>query len=99
MRPPEVGDGRPPEREPANVEKVGYQATNYTSTSHQPSGRHTADCSVRRPHTGRYACGWRDGFRAGAADALRVAGRRLPVETWHTIEALADAYELAGGDG
>ncbi|MGO9155888.1 hypothetical protein [Mycobacterium sp.] len=54
---------------------------------------------MRRPHTGRYACGWRDGFRAGAADALRVAGRRLPVETWHTIEALADAYELAGGDG
>jgi hypothetical protein len=49
-------------------------------------------------HIGRYASGWRDGFRAGAADALRVAGRRLPVETWHIVEELADQYELAADD-
>jgi hypothetical protein len=29
---------------------------------------------------------------------LRVAGRCLPVETWHIIEALADQYELAADD-
>jgi hypothetical protein len=49
-------------------------------------------------HLGRYASGWRDGFTAGAVDALRVVGRRLPVETWHVIEALADQYELAADD-
>jgi hypothetical protein len=43
--------------------------------------------------------GWKHGFAAGAADALRVAGRRLPVETWHIVEALASEYELAGSDG
>jgi hypothetical protein len=47
-------------------------------------------------HLGRYASGWRDGFTAGAVDALRCAGRRLPVETWHIIEDLAEQYELAG---
>jgi hypothetical protein len=56
------------------------------------------DCITSRRRVGLYASGWRDGFKAGAADALRVAGRRLPVETWNTIEALADAYELAAGD-
>jgi hypothetical protein len=58
--------------------------------------QHPQDKAPR--HLGRYASGWRDGFAAGAADALRVAGRRLPVETWHIVEALADAYELAAGD-
>ena len=47
-------------------------------------------------HLGRYASGWRDGFAAGAADALRCAGRQLPPETWAILEDLADAYELAG---
>jgi hypothetical protein len=51
----------------------------------------------RRPRLGRYAAGWRHGFTAGAVDALRVAGRQLPPESWHVVEALADAYELAGG--
>jgi hypothetical protein len=49
-------------------------------------------------HLGLYAAGWRDGFSAGAADALRVAGRHLPPETWHVVEALADQYDLAAGD-
>jgi hypothetical protein len=49
-------------------------------------------------HIGRYTAGWRDGFTAGAADALRVAARHLPVETWHIIESLANQYELVGSD-
>ena len=49
-------------------------------------------------HIGRYTAGWRDGFTAGAVDALRVAGRYLPVETWHIIEQLANQYDLAGSD-
>jgi hypothetical protein len=91
--PPDKDEGRLP-REPADVEKVGYQATIITTSHRQAAG--TSHPSVRRPHIGRYACGWRDGFRAGAADALRVAGRRLPAEHWHVVEALADAYEAAG---
>ena len=50
------------------------------------------------PRIGRYGSGWRDGFTAGAIDALRVAGRHLPVEQWHVVEMLADAYELAADD-
>lgn len=42
---------------------------------------------------------WRDGFAHGFHDALRIAGRRLPPEARHLIDALADAYALAGGDG
>jgi hypothetical protein len=49
-------------------------------------------------HLGRYACGWRDGFGYGFRDALRLAGRRLPPEYWHIVEALADEFDLAGGD-
>jgi hypothetical protein len=69
--------------------------TTTTAKKQKPAHSH---CITGRRHLGLYASGWRDGFSAGAADALRVAGRHLPVETWHTIEALADAYELAGGD-
>ncbi|WP_322859151.1 hypothetical protein U8D42_03980 [Mycobacterium europaeum] len=60
--------------------------------------QHRVHSNARRPRLGMYACGWRAGFAAGAADALRVAGRRLPVETWHIIEVLADQYELAADD-
>ncbi len=83
---------------PPNDEKVVTKPPITYTTSHQPSARGTADFTARRPHISRYASGWRDGFRAGAADALRVAGRRLPVEHWHVVEALADAYELVGDD-
>ncbi|MGO9097889.1 MAG: hypothetical protein ACLP9Y_00020 [Mycobacterium sp.] len=48
-----------------------------------------------RRQCGLYASGWRDGFTAGAVDALPQAGRRLPIEAWHVLEQLADEYELA----
>jgi hypothetical protein len=38
----------------------------------------------------RYAGAWRSGFTRGAVDALRVAGKHLPIETWHIVEALTD---------
>jgi hypothetical protein len=65
-----------------------------------PTTTHTRQVkrSAASPHIGRYASGWRAGFMAGAADALRQAGRRLPVETWHVVEELADAYALAADD-
>jgi hypothetical protein len=44
---------------------------------------------------GLYGSGWCDGFRAGAADALRQAGRRLPLEAWLVVEQLADEYAMA----
>ena len=58
------------------------------------------------PHhqVGLDASGWRDGFKAGAIDALRRAGRWLPgdpdtwPEIWAALDALADAYQLAGDD-
>lgn len=44
---------------------------------------------------GRHADAWRWGFGCGFRDALRLAARQLPPETWDTLEALADQYELA----
>jgi hypothetical protein len=55
-------------------------------------------CIAGRPRVGRYALAWREGFTAGAIDALRLAGRRLPAEAWNVLDELADAYELAVGD-
>jgi hypothetical protein len=49
-------------------------------------------------HLGHYGGAWREGFGHGFRDALRIAARRLPPETWHTLAQLADEYELAGGD-
>jgi hypothetical protein len=49
-------------------------------------------------HIGRYTCGWRDGFTAGAIDALRLAARRLPPEAWNVLDKLADQYALAVRD-
>ncbi len=57
-----------------------------------------------RHQVGLYAAGWKDGFQAGAVDALRRAGRWLPgdpdtwPDIWAALDVLADAYELAGGD-
>jgi hypothetical protein len=42
--------------------------------------------------------GFREGFARGFRDALRLAARRLPPETWPALEALADQYDLASGD-
>jgi hypothetical protein len=67
-----------------------------TAKKQKPGQQH---CMPGRRRVGLYASGWRDGFKAGAADALRVAGRHLPAETWPVVEALASEYDLAGGDG
>jgi hypothetical protein len=48
-------------------------------------------------HLGRYTSGWRDGFKAGAVDALRLGARRLAPECWQVLDELASDYELAGG--
>jgi hypothetical protein len=90
----------PPDEKTTAPSKLGApppssSPTPTTTTKQKPGHAH---CITGRRHIGRYASGWRDGFRAGAADALRVAGRHLPPETWHAIEALADAYELAADD-
>lgn len=39
---------------------------------------------------------YREGFARGFRDALRLAARRLPPETWPVLDALADEHELAG---
>lgn len=44
------------------------------------------------------AHGFREDFARGFRDALRLAARRLPPETWPTLDALADEYDLAGSD-
>ncbi|HUH70029.1 MAG TPA: hypothetical protein VLZ05_14940 [Mycobacterium sp.] len=59
-----------------------------------PAGGHV------ETRSGAYADGWRDGFTAGAIDALRQAGRELPPETWYPLEKLSERYERAhAGDG
>lgn len=72
-----------------------------------PSVKRPSQTHTRHPHgttaprhIGRYATGWRNGFKAGAVDALRRAGRWLPPDpdTWAVLEDLADAYRLAGDD-
>jgi hypothetical protein len=58
----------------------------------QDVSQHQCD-TLRLTHP--YACGWRDGFRAGAVDMLGLAHRELPDEA-HTLLAvlarLADNY-------
>ncbi len=60
--------------------------------------RRRVHSSAQRSRRGRYGCAWREGFGYGFRDALRLAARELPPETWHTLDRLADEYELAGDD-
>jgi hypothetical protein len=85
--------GEPPGPPPTNLFTNTSPAT---TTQQKPAQPHSMP---GRPRLGRYAAGWADGFAAGAADALRQAGRHLPPESWAVVAQLADAYELAGGDG
>jgi hypothetical protein len=79
---------------PANVEKV-VTTPPITYARHDSPPRR--QCS--RNIVGRYASGWRDGFRRGAVDALRVAAREIPdPQAWVVLDRLAEAYELAAGD-
>ncbi|OBI02922.1 hypothetical protein A5679_17375 [Mycobacterium scrofulaceum] len=74
-------------------------ATRQTGGAPWPEGAdHYRKHSNHNPTRPRpYAAGWRDGFKAGALDALRQAGRWLPpdVHTWAILEDLAIAYSLA----
>jgi hypothetical protein len=93
-------DPRPPDDEgraqgPPNAQKV------VTTTTSSPALTRTGcrlEFNPRPRRLGLYTSGWKDGFTAGAVDALRQAGRKLPVEVWHVVEELADAYELAADD-
>lgn len=64
-----------------------------------PHQDHQPKPAYNRPHRqcGRYADAWREGFGQGFRDGLRLAGRRLGPEAWHTLSRLADEYDLAGG--
>jgi hypothetical protein len=91
---PEVGEGRLP-GEPANVEKV---VTSHSSPSPTPTTAkkqkpaHSHYITGRR-HIGLYASGWRDGFSAGAADALRLAAREIDdPHAWAMLDRPADRY-------
>lgn len=56
----------------------------------------TAGYRQRRQERGRAAQLWREGYAAGFHDALRLAERELPPETWAVLYQLATRYDLAG---
>ncbi len=71
--------------------KPGPTATN--ASPHQKDQQHQS-----KRQCGRHADTFRWGFACGFRDALRLAARRLPPETWSTLEALACDYELVSDD-
>jgi hypothetical protein len=75
-------EGRAPQQNPADTTRPDVDTAEISSR-------------IRQRDHGRYARAWREGFTSGAVDALRCARRRLPPETWPTLEQLADAYERA----
>ena len=81
-------------------DKRGGASTPGSADHHRQSltrNQHTQPNAAPQ-HMGRYACGWREGFKAGAIDALRLAARRLPPQAWNVLDDLADAYELAASN-
>jgi len=93
-------EGPPGKERPGAHHNAGPIRKSGPHQDHQPRPAYS-----RGPRQcGLYASGWRDGFRAGAIDALRRAGRWLPgdpdtwPEIWAALDALADAYTLVGGD-
>jgi hypothetical protein len=88
---PRDGEGGPSSR-PADVETV----TSPHTTSHQATGccHSNGGAPLRRP-----ADLFREGFRRGALDALRLAAREFDdPAAWLVLSRLADRYQLAGGD-
>lgn len=83
--PPLNGTGRVPTKDPT-APVASIATTNASKDSRR---------APRSMRNGLYGSGWCDGFRAGAADALRQAGRRLPLEAWLVVEQLADEYAMA----
>jgi hypothetical protein len=82
-------EGPPPEwEEPRDREEAGpYQRS---ETFRQSAYR------TRHQQGWRYAETWRAVYARGFHDALRLAERELPPETWATLQDLAERYDLAG---
>jgi hypothetical protein len=79
----------PPERErPRNHHEPGPH--------HQGNSTFRATAYSTRHRRGSYADTWREVYARGFRDALRLAARRLPPDTWETLDRLPDDYELAG---
>ena len=68
------------------------------SADHHPQHRQSIATSDQHPQDNRFAGAWREGFGYGFRDALRLAARELPPETWAVLGDLAERYGLAGGD-
>jgi hypothetical protein len=93
--------GGPPDRrvEVVPAAKPGPATTNLTNASRHPSNQRTSDYTVPPRHICSHSRASREGFGYGFRDALRLAGRRLPPDTWATLDRLADDYELTTSDG
>lgn len=73
--------------------------TAITHTS-QLDGRRNAESSRTMPPRVSAAEAFRDGYRRGAADALRLAARRIDDPyIWLVLDELASEYDLVSGDG
>jgi hypothetical protein len=84
------GAGMPPENDAAREASPTCPGPSVKRPSQNPTRHQQGNA-----HDGRYAEAWRAGFGRGFRDALRLAGRRLPVEHSYLIDALADEYSLA----
>ena len=87
-------EGPPGKERPGAHHNAGPIRKSGPHQDHQP-----ASAYYKCRNFGRYAVAWREGFGAGFRDGLRLAARRLPPETWGTLEALVDEHDLAGSDG
>jgi hypothetical protein len=92
-------DKGPPEKERPNgyqaarpIQKSADTTTDKPKPTTQPRQCHCE--TLRRP-----ADLFREGFRRGFADALRLAAREFDdPAAWLVLSRLADRYDLAGGD-
>jgi hypothetical protein len=92
MPPNDLG---PPEKErPSGSQAARPIDKSGPHQDHQPTPAYN-----KHRQSGCYAAAWRHGFGHGFRDALRLAARRLPPETWRVLDELATDYELAGTGG
>lgn len=83
------GSGLPDEVGPRDTTPEGNDTTS------APAPIKTSSRFQSKGNCGRHADTFRWGFGCGFRDALRLAARELPPETWHTLDKLADEYGLA----
>jgi hypothetical protein len=84
----------PPERERPGATASDRVNPEVRKPPSQPHSAVKPNVGPRR--CGRHADTFRWGFGCGFRDALRLAARRLPPETWDALDGLADEYDLAG---